>query len=243
MGSHISNFNDLASPAQAPSLPYRKAWRAAQMPRFNKPFSILGILVGLMLIQACGKPLPPQESCNFVRNSQLQRVSWAANTPVEMFLDSSVPAIYHDSIASAIQVWNDRAKAELGVDELIRLRTGSNPGADSPSRDGVSKIYFMNTWDSNKSTEQARTTVYWAGSTIYEADIRVNDLNFDFFLSEIDRSYNAVHIESLLIHELGHVLGLAHNDSRSSVMQVALANGSIRNDVNDADVSSLKCEY
>ena len=213
------------------------------MINFNKPFSILGILVGLMLIQACGKTLPEQESCNFVRNSQLQRVSWAANTPVEIFLDSSVPAIYHDTVAAAIDVWNERGKEELGVNELIRLRLGSNPGSDSPGRDGVSKIYFMNTWDSNKSTEQARTTVYWAGSTIYEADIRVNQLNFDFFISEIDRSYTAVHLESLLIHELGHVLGLAHNESHTSVMQTALANGRIRNDVGEADLSSLKCEY
>lgn len=208
------------------------------MIRFNKPFSILGIITGLMLIQACGKQLPEQESCNFVRNSQLQRVSWAANTPVEIFLDSSVPPEYHDSIEAAVTAWNDESGREL-----IRLRLGSNPGSDTPARDGVSKIYFMNSWDSNKNNEQARTTVYWAGSTIYEADIRVNALNFNFFTSEIDRSYSEVHIESLLIHELGHVLGLAHNDASSSVMQTALANGHIRNNVGQEDLSSLECEY
>ena len=52
-----------------------------------------------------------------------------------------------------------------------------------------------------------------------------------------------VHLESLLIHELGHVLGLKHKDSGDSVMATYLSSLTMRNDIPEKDIDDLKCEY
>jgi predicted Zn-dependent protease len=206
----------------------------------NRLFSVLGILAGLLLTQACSRELPPQEACSFVQNSQSRRVSWGPDVPVDMYVDRSVPVNMEPSVRNAINQWNN----QFGKN-LIRYKGYSDVGSDSPSRDGYSKIYFMNTWDENKTTEQARTTVYWSGSRIYEADIRINDKNFNFFTSEDVTAFSdqRVHLDSLIIHELGHVLGLSHNEASSSVMRASLAYGYIRDEIEKEDLSSLACEY
>jgi Matrixin len=203
-------------------------------------FAIMGIISGLILVQACGRELPSETPCNFVQNQNLQRVSWENNVPVDLYLDTNVPTEFEAPIRAAIARWNEIGQSLRGRD-FFRLRGGS-PGSGSPAQDSYSKIYVLNTWESNKSIEQARTTVYWTGSVIYEADIRINNLNFDYYFTDTP-DYSKVHLESLIVHELGHVLGLAHTDSKTSVMQVSLANGKSRTEPGGIDVNSLKCEY
>jgi len=207
--------------------------------RYNKFFRGLGLIAGLLLIQACSAPLNEEEACNFVRNSQARRVSWGQDTPVEIFLDSSVPTNYYEAIENAARRWND-----LKGRELLVIRRASNPGSATPRRDGVNKVYFIEDWEANRpATEQARTTIYWSGPRIFEADVRINAENFRFFLRADEANYSEVHLESLLIHEFGHVLGLAHNESEESVMQTALGFGQVRADLDKADLASLSCEY
>jgi hypothetical protein len=220
-------------------------------------FAILGVLAGFLLVQACGRKLPEERGCNFVQNQNMQRVSWGENLPVDLYLDNSVPGEYDEAVKAAVAIWNDRAK-KIGYREFFRLRSGS-PGAIIPTQDNYTKIYLLNTWEDNRKFEQARTTVYWSGSQIYEADIRVNNKDFQFFINEpppedgdrgvstgedtADPTTEKVHLPSLLVHELGHVLGLAHNTHGESVMQTNLANGVIRTELSKADIESLECEY
>lgn len=207
--------------------------------KFDRLFGSLGLLVGIIMIQACSAPFNPEESCNFVQNSQEQRVSWGNQVPVELYLDSSVPYEYYDTIENAAQKWNDL----LGR-QLLVIRRGGNPGSNRPERDGFSKIFFLEKWDTDRpKTEQGRTTIYWAGPKIYEADVRINFEGFQYFLNADDRNYQQVHLESLLVHEFGHVLGLAHNEQGVSVMHSALNLGQVREDVSAEDVKSLECEY
>jgi predicted Zn-dependent protease len=48
-----------------------------------------------------------------------------------------------------------------------------------------------------------------------------------------------------LLHEMGHVLGLKHNDDKtaSSVMQTYLRSGDDRTEPSSVDTTDLKCEY
>ena len=52
-----------------------------------------------------------------------------------------------------------------------------------------------------------------------------------------------IHLESLIIHELGHVLGLKHNSDRESVMQKSLSGRTERNVIGDSDSKNVRCEY
>ena len=56
------------------------------------------------------------------------------------------------------------------------------------------------------------------------------------------KSYN-IHLESLVIHELGHVLGLDHNNHEESVMQERLSAQTERDQIGESDYKSIACEY
>lgn len=104
-------------------------------------------------------------------------------------------------------------------------------------------IYWMNQWEDDRRTEQARTTVYWTGDRIYEADIRINGEFFNFYGGDGAESFSGVDMESLMVHEFGHVLGLSHNDGKGTVMAVTLSSGTLRRTPGKDDLDSLRCEY
>lgn len=201
-------------------------------------FAGLGVIAGLFMVQACSEQISPENSCNFVQNGQYQRVSWASKQII-LELDASVPAQYISSFETAIGIWN----ARLASTVIVLQKTGVTVSAGTARKDNVSKIYWRNTWDAAKPNEQARTTVYWSGNRIYEADLQVNAMNFAYFTSAEAPSYDQVHLESLLVHELGHVLGLAHTNTSGSVMKPSLLSGYMRDELGQVDLSSLKCEY
>lgn len=197
------------------------------------------VLAAAGLMQACSRPLKPQESCNFVQNPEQQRVSWKGRGPVKLYVHSSVPVEAYPVIDRAIAEYNLKVG---GGRELLRVVARGASGDMNPGRDGYSMIYWFKTWDSNKPTEQARTTIYWTGTEIFEADIRINALNFHYYFGE-DTNFNHLDLASLLVHEFGHALGLAHNSSDGSVMAITLDQGQVRRNLGDVDIASLKCEY
>lgn len=201
----------------------------------NKWLGVILLLSSVLTIQACAPKA--QDDCGFVQNVYGERISWKGEIPVVMKIHNSVPDAYIPAIVAAAESWNRTAGKTI-----IKIDTTKIAGALEPRKDGVNIIYVLNTWESNKASEQARTSVYWVGDVIQEADIRINDKNFDFYTSE-NTSHSGVNIEALLLHELGHVLGLKHKDTSGSVMATYLANGVDRTAVTETDSASLQCEY
>lgn len=199
-------------------------------------FALTFLIATGLFLQACGQQPSPQESCNFVQNNDFQRVSWGSNVPVVMYIDSSVPSHFFEAIRIAAGRWN-----QVVGREILKIGGWTN-GAGQPSQDGANVIYFLNSWEPDRSNEQARTTVYWAGNRIYEADIRVNASDFKFFWGP-ESVPGRVDIESLMIHELGHVLGLAHTTTPQSVMATSLASATLRRSLSQLDQNSIGCEY
>lgn len=202
----------------------------------RKPWlAMMGTLIIATALQACAPQLTPQEPCNFVMSAEQQRVSWKIDVPVTLYLDSSVPSHFQEPIQAAIRDWNQSLGREV-------LRLGGWSNRTSPGQDGANVIYFMNNWELDRSNEQARTTVFWAGSKIFEADLRINGRDFDYFTGSTPVA-GKVDLQSLVLHELGHVLGLAHSESGGSVMAKSLPNAYLRRTPTSSDVSNMKCEY
>lgn len=199
------------------------------------------ITVVALALSACGYSYRSQKPCNFVQNVYGERVSWKGNLPITLYMHNSVPSQFYPAFEEAIRAWEDALGRQVFV-----IGGYDVPGPLNPRQDRTNMIYWMDTWEENKSSEQARTSVYWIGDEIKEADIRINaspmPSGFQFFLAE-PRSKDDVHLSSLLIHELGHVLGLRHNDKSGSVMATYLASNVYRDQVGGLDVDSLKCEY
>jgi hypothetical protein len=202
---------------------------------------ILCGLLAVVAVTACTRRLDPEAPCNFVQNSDLLRVSWDHRTPVKLYIHSSMPLAKYPEMAAilreSVKDWNDVAGREV-----LRVEAFNVGGSDLPKKDGYSMIYWLNSWEDGKTTEQARTTIYWSGSQIYEADIRINARDHTFYVGR-DSSFSGVDFKSLMIHELGHALGLAHTTAIPSVMNVSLNDGVNRRTISKLDIDSVRCEY
>jgi hypothetical protein len=203
----------------------------------------------LALSGGCSKPLSlkigdqdifafgSQDSCNFVLSAQGARVSWKSSVPVHFIITSSVPAEFEESIKIAANTLNSMKRMTL----IEVHRDNSYP--TSAANDGTNGIYWLDTWDADMPKEQGRTAVKWDISKIRDADIKINAKNFKFFKSGDTDSAGKINVESLLLHEFGHALGLKHIDDTKSMMQPYLAAGFDRNLAGDVDINSLNCEY
>jgi hypothetical protein len=189
-----------------------------------------------LLLVNCGTKREAQPDCGFVQNVYGERISWKDSAAIPLYIHESFPAAMLPALQKAMARWD----LVLGRTAFRIAQTGYQ--SSSPAQDGVNVMYWLKTWEANKTTEQARTSVYWVGDQIKEADIRINSKNFNFYLDTATAG-NSVHLESLLVHELGHVLGLKHRDEAGSVMATYLAAQTQRTNISKVDVQDLKCEY
>ncbi|MBX7232516.1 MAG: matrixin family metalloprotease [Bdellovibrionales bacterium] len=196
-------------------------------------------------LSSCSRKLSPEPSCNFVQSEELMRVSWKYKIPIHIYGHSSLPLDKYPQMESiireAIDSWNQIFSKGRPLFQMESFRVD---GSSVPSKDGYSMIYWLKDWDESRLNEQARTTIYWSGAQIFEADIRINakeNIN-KFYIGE-DENFDGVDFKSLMIHELGHVLGLAHTDTLNSVMNVSLSDGLNRRQISSSDKDSLHCEY
>ncbi len=194
-------------------------------------FTILG--AGLA---GCNKQVAGEASCDFVQNGDLQRVSWGASTPLTLYIDNNFPTSYYDSIHNAANVWNK----SIGR-EVIKIGGVINTNG-IPKQDGSNVIYYLPSWEPDRTYEQARTTVYWSSNRIFEADVRVNGKDFSYTGGSTPAP-GKVDMESLLVHEFGHVLGLVHTTESASVMVKSLPSNTLRRALSTADNTDVKCEY
>lgn len=205
------------------------------MPIFRWIF-ILALIIFSVIGPKVIHTAPTQNACNFVQNVDQQRVSWKGELPVHLRVHKSVPPDAKPAILRALAMYTQVLGKEIFV-----IDTWEDDGPETPQKDGLSTIYWLSSWEPERAKEQARTTLYWNGNQIYEADIRVNAANFRF--SFVPDGTAQIDLESLMIHELGHVLGLTHDPTIGSVMNFSLNEGQIRRHLGIVDLSSLHCEY
>lgn len=199
---------------------------------------LLIIIASTTVAMRCWRSAKPADDCGFVQNTYGERVSWKNDGLITIYIHESVPEQFRGAVNSAAATW----EKSIGH-KLFNIVTETMTGPVAPHQDGKNVIYFMDTWEANKLTEQARTSIYWNGDQIIEADIRVNAKDFDFYWNPQQFSVRKVNFEALILHEMGHVLGLKHKDSAGSVMATFLPSGMDRVRLASADVNNLMCEY
>lgn len=177
-----------------------------------------------------------QESCGFVQNVYGSRVSWKNKLPIHLNIATDFPPEYESILRAAAKTWEDAAGMTLFD---ISVGTANSIGSKKNSSNLVS---WNSSWDESKKNLQAITSLYWSGTQITEADLAVDAQYFTYFMEEPGDGAQ-VHLQSLLLHELGHVLGLKHRSILPTVMWPTLSSTIKRDSLNESDVKSLKCEY
>jgi Matrixin/Carboxypeptidase regulatory-like domain len=156
------------------------------------------------------------------------QIKWPSNL-VTITLSSSVsapPANFKagSDVAGAVR----RALLQwAGASNIRFVEASSNVQSVSPSTggDGISLITVANTQENaalfNGSDRPGRTRVFFdlATGLISEADIALNPSA----LFSTDGTFGTYDLESVLTHELGHLLGLEHSGMVGATMQPRLA--------------------
>lgn len=186
--------------------------------------------------------------CGFNQNVYGQRISWKNKLPVDLVISATIPIELKTAIYRASKTWEN----VIGQ-RAFNLIEENLHGQSMPGRDKKNGIYFLENWESDKNTEQGRTSVYWAGDEIQEADIRINNKDFAYYNESKEQLVKArvnakansvgVNFEALVLHELGHFLGMKHKEDQSSVMATYLPGLTDRTLPAGADTDNLKCEY
>lgn len=208
----------------------------------------VSFLVAVGLLSSCSPK--PQNECGFVQNIYGQRISWKTKSPIKLYINSSIPAGLRPAIYRAAATW----ETQLGR-KVFEISEDSTQANAFPSRDQKNAIYFLKDWESDKLSEQGRTSVYWAGDEIQEADIRINAADFSYYdqnpqlltgsarlVSQGRTATDGYSFEALVLHEMGHFLGLKHREG-SSVMATHLAAFANRTQLAGPDQQAISCEY
>lgn len=210
--------------------------------------SLISVLIFGLVASGC-KP-KTQDNCGFVQNAYGERIVWKTKDLIPLYISSNIPEKLRPAIYRAAKTWENH----IGRSIFQIIESSGAPGVE-PRKDGINGIYFLNQWEANKKSEQGRTSVYWAADQIMEADIRINAEDFSFYdtdKNDVVYSRNTVHaysgseaysFEALILHELGHFLGLKHADAHGSVMVTHLRAFEDRTEVSADDSQSIQCAY
>lgn len=170
-----------------------------------------------------------EESCGYVQNSYGQRVSWKGALPIPIVIDVSFPTAHEPILFAAAKQWEDAAGKTL-------FQFSRSPIHETNS------ISWLTSWDSEQRNLQAVTSLRWYRNTLIDARIKIDAEYYNFY-TNTPNSDADVHLQSLLIHELGHVLGLKHKTVSPTVMWATLRGKTVREELSATDIQSLKCEY
>jgi predicted Zn-dependent protease len=212
-----------------------------------KKYFLLGLVSANMFL-ACGRvpkvgpetdqkiATASEQDCGFVQNSYGQRVSWKRSFPVKIYIDPTMPAEYDSVLRDAAKKWED----VLGRTLFVFERTTQ---ASTPTKDNRNVIYWMNPWSEADKKLQAVSSLSWTNNQLVEVDIKIDSQYYTYYVTT-PNSTTDVHLESLFVHELGHVLGLKHLSNTTSSVMLAVLDYLLQREMPTAeDKANLKCEY
>src|SRR5437588_8212412 len=145
--------------------------------------------------------------------------------------------------APAVNAWDN---------VMARLQFNANLGAGSAaaSRDGVNSIVFSSTIFGQAFGSGTLAVTYWrsSGNTMVEADVLFNNHQaFDSYRGPLRFGSNGFaigDIRRVLIHELGHALGLDHPDQHGQNVDAIMTSvTSDRETLSNDDVSGAQLMY
>jgi len=171
--------------------------------------------------------VPNKQCSGFIKDSFGYNMT-QEKLPVDIIINQDLIEEEETAIRSAIDTWNRSTGIDLFV--LRVAKDSSDPGS----------IRYLKKWEYEK-THTAQTNIIPRGHFIKEFSIL---LNTDLYQFSTNYSPTAVDLQSVILHELGHVLGLDHEtNDLQSVMNPNMNPGEYKRDISFSDISRVKDQY
>jgi hypothetical protein len=183
---------------------------------------------------------------------------WSKSGPIQFYTSSEASEKFVSQLRTAMKTWEKAIGKELFIYQGVESKTGRDFAAlYEPLNDKINGHYLDFTWLSStgKSAGVLATTI-WENDpkdvqSIVKADIRYNAQYYVF--GDALREYSqgqrtVVDLESLALHELGHLLGLSHinpDEDKYSVMNPSLfiGEGMATRRLSRGDVERIRSIY
>lgn len=212
------------------------------------------LAIGILIVVSCDKQHYDRQKnlhgsytfSNYGQNGENNlhcngtKYPWSRPYPIPLYLHESFPKEFVPILKNAINQWESTIQKALFTlqEEIIESSKIPEPNDDK------NVIYWVTTTDSHLAYSEQGRVEYTLNShdQVLEADMLINASfkNFQFFINN-PNSTNDVHLESLFIHELGHMLGLKHSSSESSVMKSHLKANEKRTKISSEDIEQFNC--
>ncbi|MBN1796968.1 MAG: matrixin family metalloprotease [Spirochaetales bacterium] len=166
---------------------------------------LIFLLLPLFFLPACGKD---DSVVNRVQENSVHR---RAENIIEYYLNTEANELTETAVQTAFDNWQR-------ISHFTFVYKGRNRAGIR--KDGKNTVSFLTRWP----REVAVTKIAWCQNwyddkdNIIESDIILN-MTLTKFTTLHTNSKNAYYIEGVLIHEIGHMIGLDHIESDTSVMK------------------------
>lgn len=224
------------------------------------------ILMGLLTLSSCLKQGTNRQSSGGSTSfdSETTPVRWSAaalNGGLDVRVSTSITNTFvgadYDSsgrnpVEQMFNNWNQASSLTFFKLPAGTVSNKDNGDLNSYKTDGVLGIYRSNTWFSNVSSQALAITQYFgykrnAGTSseyveLFHADILLNYRDYNFSTDSTSGTYD---LASVVLHELGHFVGLSHVNafSTASVMQPYLGMSDEVRNLFNYDKSSVQSLY
>jgi predicted Zn-dependent protease len=162
------------------------------------------LLLLLLLLTACFE----RGSTNGVKKNIVHR---REEHTIEYYLNPEANELTETAVQTAFHNWQK-------ISHFTFVHKGRNHAGII--KDGKNTVSFLTRWPHEIGVTKIAWCQHWYDDqgTIVESDIILN-MTLTKFTTLHTNSKNAYYIEGVLVHEIGHMLGLDHIDSASSVMK------------------------